>query len=182
MKTENTTENTEAAKDVKTVVDRATFASAGDWINRIFAEFATDTSDAVEAVAAVAEVKNEAGDVTQEAVPAIRGKAGTTKINADAVEALAVANAVTIKEGGYPNDGMLRMNVGNMLRAAARKRHGLNLPTEDGLATSKSDYVFVEAPDDFTVNDEKTHNADGSKIAKAKPAEAPTADETAPAE
>ena len=40
-----------------------------------------------------------------------------------AIAELAEANGVTVKT--YPNQGMLRMNVGNMLRAVARKRHGL---------------------------------------------------------
>lgn len=156
----------------KPLLPTSTFKTKGDWINRLMAEHATEQNvGAVEAVEAVPEVKDEDGNVTQEAVPAIRGKKGKDVINVEAIEALARANSIELKEGGYPNPGMTRMNVSNMLRSAARKRHGLNVPTSAGPINGNTEFEFTEAPGDFEVNENKTHNPDGSKIVVAKPVE-----------
>ena len=77
------------------------------------------------------------------------------KVDADAVAALCEENGITVKK--YPNVGMLRMNAGNMLRSRARKRHGLNVQGK-----------WKNAPEGFQVDDVKTENRDGTKIAKAK--------------
>ncbi len=169
-------ENTETAK-TGNVVSNTKFKSEGDWIKGLMAEHCVIAGvGAVEAVPAVEEVKDEDGNVTTEAVAAVRGKKGKDEINEDAITALAVANGVVVKEGGYPNPGSLRMNVGNMLRAAARKRHGLNVPTSEGLIDGEVEFEFSDAPDDFEVSETKTHNPDGTKIA---PVKADTAEEAA---
>lgn len=66
---------------------------------------------------------------------------------------------------GFP--GRFRMTLGNMLRAAARKRHGLFLLDEGG------EDVWTEAPADWLTaqgaSAEPTHTRDGQKIAKPKP-------------
>jgi hypothetical protein len=61
--------------------------------------------------------------------------------------------------------GRLRMTIGNMLRARARKRHGLN----------DLEGNFVAADADFVGDHPKTQHPDGSKIA----VEQPVADEEA---
>lgn len=66
----------------------------------------------------------------------------------DRLLALAEANKVNVKT--YPNLGMYRMNIGNMLRASARRRGGLH--TIDG------DFVVWEEIEN------PTHDPDGNKI------------------
>lgn len=124
------------------VVKNTEFKSAGDWINEVLEKNCVDKG-----VGAVAEVKDKEGKVT---TPARKGK---DIVNVDNLKAIALENQLEFKS--YPNPGMARMNVGNMLRAAARKRHGLIIGGK-----------FVKAPEGFTVNAEKTENPDGTKIAK----------------
>lgn len=57
--------------------------------------------------------------------------------------------------------GRIRMTLGNSLRAAARKRHGL----------FDVDGNWTEADADFIGDSAKTHNADGTKIVVEKPTE-----------
>lgn len=67
--------------------------------------------------------------------------------------------------------GRIRMTVGNMLRAAAKRRHGLlDLHGNE-----------VAAPEGFEVSD-KTENLDGSRIAKAPEASEASAAEGAASE
>jgi hypothetical protein len=121
------------------VVNKPNFQSAGDWINRILDERCTNTINAVPA-----ETDDE-GNVVK------RGRKGKKVLDLEALKALAADNAIEVK--AYPNPGMYRMNVGNMLRAAARKRGGLVIDGE-----------FTSAPSDFEVNEKITENPDGSKI------------------
>lgn len=132
------------------VVGNAEFKSKGDWINRLIDENCSTIEGAVEAVPAVTD---DDGKVT---TPAVRGRKGKKITDLASLAEIAEANGITVKD--YPNAGMARMNIGNMLRAAAKKRHGLNVGG-----------VWVEAPEDFEVNEEKTENPDGTKIPKAKP-------------
>lgn len=66
---------------------------------------------------------------------------------------------------GFP--GRFRMTVSNMLRAAAKARHGLFAPNEGGWAT------WTPAPRDWLdskgASEEPTHTQEGTKIVKAKP-------------
>lgn len=139
------------------VVKSTEFKTADDWINRLVHEHCVEKN--VGAVEPIEEVKDDEGKVT---VPGTRGKKGKDVLNVDAIKMLAVANGLAVKD--YPNAGMYRMNIGNMLRAAARKRHGLNLPKSGGLIDKSAEFEFVDAPTDFEVNGTKTHNPDGSKI------------------
>lgn len=86
-----------------------------------------------------------------------------TRIDMDALFGLAKANNLDVAKYDEQRDrpnapGRLRMTIGNMLRSAAKKRHGLF-----GL-----DGVWNEADSAFIDGAEKTHNQDGSKIAKVK--------------
>lgn len=60
--------------------------------------------------------------------------------------------------GAYPNIGQARMSIGNSLRAAARKRHGL----------FNVDGEWVDADEDFIADHPLKENRDGSKIVKEK--------------
>ena len=73
------------------------------------------------------------------------------RVNVEALVSLARENGKTPKE--YSNPGMYRMNIGNMLRPVARRRHGLMVNDK-----------FVKAPPEFTGGHEKTENPDGSPI------------------
>lgn len=86
-----------------------------------------------------------------------------TSFNLDKLFALAEENKLDVAKYKADVDkpgapGRLRMTIGNMLRSAARKRHGLNIDGE-----------FVEADKDFIGDSAKTHNPDGSKIKVEKP-------------
>lgn len=80
---------------------------------------------------------------------------------------------------GFP--GRFRMTVANMLRAAARNRHGIFEPGEK----AKDDPIWIAASTEWleaskpAAPKEPTHNPDGSKIKKAKPVTEPA---VAPAE
>ena len=119
------------------------FASKGDWINKLLIKHCSMT------IGAVAEVKDKDGKITT------RAKKGREGPDVPAMEALARENGITPKT--YVNPGMARMNIGNMLRAAAKRRFGLNVNGS-----------FKRAPEDFETNETKTEKPDGSKIA-AKP-------------
>ncbi len=86
-----------------------------------------------------------------------------TRINLDSLFALAKANNLNVDKYADQVDrpnaaGRLRMTIGNMLRSAAKKRHGLyNIAGE-----------WNDADAEFIGDAEKTHNADGSKIQKVK--------------
>ncbi len=146
------------------VVKNTAFKSKNDWINAMLNKHATDQN--VGEVKAVAEVKDKEGKVT---TPAVRGKKGKDVANIDALKAIAAENHLTVKD--YPNPGMYRMNIGNMLRAAARKRGGLFFSGKWANAGKGSE------GDQFVTNDPLTEKRDGTKIAKKAPAkEADTAD------
>lgn len=102
----------------------------------------------------------------------------STSINLDGLFALAEANGLDVEKyktqiGTHGAPGRLRMTIGNMLRSAAKKRHGLYTVDADGEKTwNAADEAFIGGA-------ELTHNKDGSKIAKAKPAEEAPAQEAA---
>ena len=80
------------------------------------------------------------------------------KVNVDAIKELAVANNIESKIEGkdYPNPGMWRMNVGNMLRGVVNRRGGLY-------------DLNGKWRKDPNHGGEVTEEKDGTKIAKAKP-------------
>lgn len=163
------TENTENAEGSKGMLKTSKFKSEGDWINELTAKHCTTVEGAADAIP---EEKDDDGNVTQKAVAAKKGK---TLTNLDALHAFADANNISYKE--YANIGAARMNIGNMLRAAAKKRMGLFVPANDDGDFGTTEWA--NAPDEFLAQygvTEATHNPDGSKIVKAKPeAEAETA-------
>jgi len=86
-----------------------------------------------------------------------------TRVDIDALFALARENNINVdkfeEQRDRPNaPGRIRMTVGNMLRAAAKKRHGLFVDGE-----------WTAAPSDFHNEGEPTENQQGHKIVKAKP-------------
>jgi len=110
----------------------------------------------------VKKTKNEDGSETEETVTL-----KSTSIDLDALFALAEANAIDVAKYKTQIDthgapGRLRMTIGNMLRSAAKKRHGLYVLDKAG------DKSWVDADAAFIGDAEKTHNPDGSKIAKKK--------------
>ncbi len=110
-----------------------------------------------------------------------------TRIDMDRLFALADVNGIDarakygdqVERKNAP--GRLRMTIGNMLRAVAKRRHGLFVPDTE----SESGKTWVDADELFINGGEKTENPDGSKIAKTKAElaaagdEAPKADEEA---
>ena len=115
------------------------------------------------------EIKGEP-DLVYEVMNECRTEDG--KVDPDALVALARANHLDKQmdkveaNGGYKNPGMYRMNIGNMLRGAMRRRGGLN----DASGKFRSDPNH---------EGEVTENRDGTKIAKAKPVkEKPEAEES----
>ena len=108
------------------------------------------------------EVKAEDGTTSTEVVT-LKG----TRLNLDKLFNMAEVNNISVDKYKADADkknapGRLRMTIGNMLAAAAKKRHGLYVPTEDG-----SEWVDADA--EYIGDSPLTHNRDGSKIAKAKP-------------
>lgn len=113
------------------------------------------------------EVKNEeTGEVTTE-TRELKGKV------LDIDKLLGLARVNNLDEGAIANlekqkdkrnaPGRIRMSIGNMLRAAAKKRHGLY----------DLDGEWTDAPTDFVGETERTEERDGKTIAKAPAQEAP---------
>lgn len=99
-----------------------------------------------------------------------------TRVDLDALFTLARVNGLDVSKYEAQREqknapGRLRMTIGNMLRSAALKRHGLYNVEGD----------WNDAPAEFVGDKVKTHNRDGSKIKVEKPAET-KAEETEGAE
>lgn len=113
-----------------------------------------------EAVMKTVKVKDEEGNVVSESqVPSAK-----TAVNLDKLFQLCDANnidASKMKEQvDRPNaPGRIRMTLGNSLRAASKRRHGLfNLDGE-----------WVDAPAEFLGDAERKEERDGTKVAKPVP-------------
>tara|TARA_R110000764_G_scaffold15247_1_gene43391 strand:+ start:87 stop:587 length:501 start_codon:yes stop_codon:yes gene_type:complete len=155
MKDEN--EAVAPAAENKSIIGekyRGKYTGAGDWLAGMVdgqvqtPEFKDKT------------VKDEDGNETTTSVATGQKPVDLTKLFA-----LAAANGIDA-ETRYgdqierPNaTGRLRMTIGNMLRARARKRHGLN----------DIEGNFVKADADFVGEHPKTQHPDGSKIAVEQP-------------
>ncbi len=133
--------------ETKNVVGIKEFKSEGDWINRILGGHCTTMEGA----------KPESKDKDGKVIPAVKGK---SVVDSTKLAALAKENKVPLKDE-YPNTGLLRMNVGNMLRARAKKRGGLFINGK-----------WTDAPSDFECLNPTTENRDGTPIPKAKSAKA----------
>lgn len=145
---------------------RGKYKGAQDWL--------ASTIDANVKVAVTKEKVTTAEDGTKTTEIVDTAK---TEIDLNKLFALAIANHINVDK--YRGDvdkknapGRLRMTIGNMLRAVAKKRHGMFVLTADG-----SDWV--DAPAEFIGDSVKTHNSDGSKIVVAKPETASTETEAA---
>jgi hypothetical protein len=144
----DTIDNVNDSKSIKMGVS----AVAGDWINRIMAAFANVELEA--AVVAVA-----ADPVTDTA--AVIGRKAKFGLDDGVLNELASQNSMALKET-YPNIGMKRMALSNKLRAAAKRRGGLYIPTGTG------SYGWQEAPADFETSGTATETPHGVKIAPVK--------------
>lgn len=93
-----------------------------------------------------------------------------TRIDMDKLFSLADVNGIDARaKYGDQADrknapGRLRMTIGNMLRATAKRRHGLFVPDPE----SEDGKKWLDADENFVNGAEKTEHPDGSKIAKAK--------------
>lgn len=129
------------------------YKGAQDWVKSFI------DGEVLQAVTKEVTTKNEDGTETTETV-----ETSKTSVDLGKLFALAEANHFNVEK--YKADvekknapGRIRMTVGNMLRAAARKRHGLYDATGE----------WNEAPADFIRDAELKEHRDGTKIAKAKP-------------
>lgn len=133
-----------------------------DWLGNFIDQHATTV--ATKSV----KVKGEDGKPTGETEEVETNK---RVLDLDAFFALCKANGIDTakmeEQRDRPNaPGRIRMTLGNSLRAAARRRHGLN--TADG--------EFVVADAEFVDGHEKTETPDGERIAKAPVKEEEPAD------
>lgn len=171
MDNENQTEN---ATEKKSIIDpkyaQAYKDKPKDWLAQFVDAQATD------AVVKEKKVQTPELDADGEPVMDADGKPVTVEttekvesakrtVNLDSLFALAKANGINTakyeEQRDRPNaPGRLRMTIGNMLRAAAKKRHGL----------FDTDGEWVDADKDFLGDAERVQERDGTKIAKAKPA------------
>ena len=123
------------------------FKSSGDWITQILDRHGTIE---VEGKKRTVKVKDAEGNEREKVVT------GTSKRVVDVQKVVDLANANGHMAKTYPNSGMYRMNVGNMLRAGARKRGGVYIGTK-----------WHTAPDEFLgPNFEPTENRKGEKLKK----------------
>lgn len=130
------------------------YKGAQDWLSAFIDERVKTT------VMKTVTTKAEDGTETSEQVPTNR-----TSIDMDALFSLGKANHLNVDKYADQVEnknapGRLRMTIGNMLRAAARKRHGLFDAGGEWHAASA----------EFLGDAELKENRDGTKIAKAKPA------------
>lgn len=150
-------EDTTAVAENKSIIGekyRGKYTGAGDWLAAMIdgqvqvPEFKNKTT------------KDEDGNETTKSVATGQKPVDITKLFA-----LAAANGIDAEERygdqiERPNaTGRLRMTIGNMLRARARKRHGLN----------DLEGTFIEADADFVGEHPKTQHPDGSKIVVEQP-------------
>lgn len=168
--------NEETEVKTKSIVDpsrRADMKGARDWVGTLMEENAltkgVGAKPAVEGVEGVEEVKDEAGNVISAAVAEVKAKPATKGKDVwdlDKMFLLAERNGIDTTHATFTgikdtnNVGRGRMTISNMLRARAKKRHGLFDVAGE----------WNEAPADFLGDAERVEERDGTKIPKAKPA------------
>lgn len=175
--------NTEE-KVSKSIIDpayRERMKGASDWIGEVLEAAAltrgVGAKPAVEAVPGVAEEKDENGNVIRAAVAEVKGKAATKGQDVwdlDKMFALAEANGIDTAKYESAKDhpsgvGRMRMTISNMLRSRAKKRHGL----------FDLNGNWLDAPASFEVDEVRSEERDGTKIAKVKKAKEADAEEAA---
>lgn len=131
------------------------YKGAQDWVKDFI------NGEVLDVVHKEVTTKNEDGTETTETVATSK-----TSVNMDRLFALAETNNLNVDK--YKADvekknapGRLRMTIGNMLRAAARKRHGLYSIAGE----------WNDAPAEFIGDTEVKEDRQGNKIAKVKPEE-----------
>jgi hypothetical protein len=141
------------SEEAKSIIDpKYRGQIAADWLTAFI------DGQVREPVMKTVKVKDEDGKVTgEEQVPSAK-----STVNLDKLFALSEANGVdTVKmrdQMDRPNaPGRIRMTLGNSLRAAAKRRHGLY----------NIDGDWTAAPADFLGDAPLKENPDGSKIAAA---------------
>lgn len=116
-----------------------------------------------ETVMKTVKIKDDEGNVTgEEEVPSAK-----SKVNLEKLFDLCAKNHIDTSKMQEQRDrpnapGRIRMTLGNSLRAAAKRRHGLYDLSGD----------WHEAPADFIGDAELKETPDGEKIQKTAPAEA----------
>ena len=137
---------------------RGKYKGAQDWLSATIDE--NVKSAVMKTVTATAEdgTKTETQEATKK-----------TEVDLNKLFALATANHLNVEKYRADVDkknapGRLRMTIGNMLRAVAKKRHGLWVLVEGGSE-------WVDAPAEFIGDAPKTQEPNGKAIAKAPAAE-----------
>ena len=147
-----------------------------DWVAKLITDHATAYKEVVKKVDV--EGSTEKAEVKEQKA---------NGVDVDGLFKLAAVNNLDVakfndqrESHGFP--GRFRMTVANMLRGAARNRHGLYAPGAEG-----EDPTWISAPADWLASSnppapkEPTQNPDGSKIVKAKPAKETEAAASEPA-
>lgn len=168
--------NEDTEVKTKSIVDpsrRADMKGARDWVGELMESNAlakgVGAKAAVKAVEGVEEARDADGNIVREAVAEVKGKPATKGKDVwdlDKMFLLAERNGIDtthatftgIKDTG--NVGRGRMTISNMLRARAKKRHGLFDASGE----------WIDAPADFLGDAERVEERDGTKIPKVKPA------------
>lgn len=166
----------EEVKESRSIVDasrRADMIGASDWVGEFMEETAltkgVGAKPAVEAQEAVTETRvdddgNEVKVVVREAVKGKAGTKGKDVWDLDKMFILAEVNGIDTATDTFSRIrdnnavGRARMTISNMLRARARRRHGL----------FDVEGEWVEAPAHFVEGHELTERPNGDKIAKPK--------------
>ena len=146
----------------KLLTHEGEFKSTNDWIYDVLMTASRLKTPAREAQERLVD---ESGKVTQVGLAA---KDAVYEIVPSKLKTLLKRNGLTTPDPeaeflGWKNQGMMRMNAGNKLRAAARNRGGLFIENTND---------FVDAPSDFEVHEPLRQNPDGSKIKPVKEKEA----------
>lgn len=148
----------------KSIVDakyRDKYKKRSEWMADLLKEHAST----FKTIPAKEQVGERGGDGFKEAVAERKVSTG---VDVEALFKIGAENGLDLEKfraqtDGHGFPGRFRMTVGNMLRNVAKQRHGFWLNEE-----------FVEAPEDWLKEAgapaEPTHEQDGTKIAKAKPA------------
>lgn len=157
MDNEATEATTEAAvsKSIIGAKYRDGYKGAEDWL-----------SSTIDANVRTPVMKTEVKTAEDGTKTEVEVETAKTAVDLSKLFALAIANHLDIEKyrgdvGKVNAAGRLRMTIGNMLRAKAKKRHGMFVLVEGGSE-------WVDAPADFYGDQPKTENTDGSKIVVAK--------------
>jgi hypothetical protein len=155
---------TETAAEGKSIID-AKYRDRGtvqDWVTQFI------DSHVKKPVMKTVHLKDDEGKETGETEEVATKR---TQLDVEALFDLAAANHLNVENlrqhiGTKNGAGRLRMSIGNSLRAAAKKRHGLkNLEGE-----------FMDADEEFCAQHEKIETPDGQNIAKMNAAAAKDAE------